>query len=92
MADEKKVTAGAFDIRNLIGGLMGFYGLVLLVMGIWFTDRTEKAKVNGENLNLQVGIGLLVFAVLMIGWALLRPLKVPVQEGTVEDAPAAPHH
>lgn len=90
MAEEKKVTtAGAFDIRNLIGALMGFYGLVLLVMGIWFTDSQEKAKVNGENLNLQVGIGLLVFGVLMIGWALLRPLRVPVEEGTREDSTPA---
>jgi uncharacterized membrane protein YidH (DUF202 family) len=93
MAEEKKVSAGAFDIRNLIGALMGFYGIVLVIMGIWFTDAKEKAKVNGENLNLTVGIGLLVFAVLMIGWAVLRPLRVPVHEGTLEDendTPKAP--
>ena len=87
---QKVVRAGAFDIRNLIGGLMGFYGIVLIIMGIGFTDAKEKAKVNGENLNLQVGIGLLVFAILMIAWAVLRPIRVPVEEGTMEDSPKAP--
>ena len=81
----KTVRAGAFDIRNLIGGLIGFYGIVLLIMGVGFTSAKEKAKVNGENLNLQVGIALVIFAVFMIGWAVLRPLRVPVEEGTMED-------
>jgi hypothetical protein len=36
--------------------------------------------VDGENLNLMVGIGLLVFAALFIGWVIVRPLKVPVEE------------
>jgi glucose uptake protein GlcU len=74
------VSAGAFDIRSIIGGLLGVYGLVLTVTGLWFTDTRDKAKVNGENLNLIVGIGLLVFSALFITWVVLRPLKVPVHE------------
>jgi len=74
------VSAGAFDVRSIIGGLLGLYGVILVITGLWFTDSAEKAKVDGENLNLMVGIGLIVFAVLFIGWVVLRPLKVPVPE------------
>ena len=78
--ETKVVSAGAFDVRSIIGGLLGLYGVILVITGLWFTDIAEKVKVDGENLNLMVGIGLIVFAVLFIGWVVLRPLKVPVPE------------
>ena len=74
----KVVSAGAFDIRSIIGGLIGVYGVVLIITGLWFTDASDKAKADGENLNLLVGIGLLAFGALFITWVILRPLKVPV--------------
>ena len=74
------VSAGAFDVRSIIGGLLGVYGVILAVTGLWFTDEADKAKVDGENLNLMVGVGLIVFSALFIGWVVLRPLKVPVTE------------
>jgi cadmium resistance protein CadD (predicted permease) len=76
----KVVSAGAFDVRSIIGGLLGLYGIILTIAGLWFTDAQEKSKVDGENLNLMVGVGLLVFAAVFIGWVILRPLKVPVEE------------
>jgi uncharacterized membrane protein len=79
-------TAGALDIRNLIGALLAVYGVLLTVMGLWFTSKSERAKVDGANLNLQVGIGLLVAAAVFIGWALLRPIKVPVETPAERDA------
>jgi glucose uptake protein GlcU len=74
----KVVSAGAFDIRSIIGGLIGVYGIVLIITGLWFTDASDKAKADGENLNLMVGIGLLAFGAIFIAWVILRPLKVPV--------------
>ena len=76
----KTTTAGAFDIRNIIGGLIGFYGVILLVMGLWFTDDADIQRTDGANWNLRVGIGLLVFAAIMLAWVFLRPLRVPVDE------------
>lgn len=76
-------SAGAFDVRSIIGGLLGVYGLILVVTGLWFTEAADKAKVNGTNLNLWAGLGLLAFAALMIGWVVLRPLTVPVEDDAV---------
>jgi hypothetical protein len=71
-------SAGALDIRSIIGGLIGLYGLILVAAGLWFTDTADKKKADGENLNLMVGAGLIVCAAIFIGWVILRPLKVPV--------------
>ena len=74
------VSADAFDVRSIIGGLLGLYGLILVVVGLWFTEESDKVKADGENLNLLVGIGLLAAAAFFIVWVLLRPLKVPVPQ------------
>ncbi len=86
MAEQTRTTtAGAFDIRSIIGGLIGLYGLILVAMGLWFTDDADLSKADGVNLNLRVGIGLLVFAVIMVAWVVLRPLRVP-DEDVTDDA------
>lgn len=68
-------TAGAYDIRNIIGGLIGVYGVILLIMGI-FGDK-ELDKTGGVNANLWAGIIMVVFAVAFLLWAWLRPVVVP---------------
>ena len=65
--DEKRGqrhTAGAFDIRNFIGALLGLYGLILLVMGI-FGDQALQ-KTGGVNANLWAGIVLLAHERLLL--------------------------
>ena len=78
--------AGAFDIRLIISLLTGVYGVVLTIMGIAFTDDAELEKAAGVNINLWAGIGLLVFTALMVLWAVVRPIRVPVSEG--DETPA----
>jgi hypothetical protein len=72
-ADEPH-TAGLFDIRNIIGGLLGIYGVILLVMGL-FGD-TEESKTGGVNANLWTGLVLLVVGLIFIAWAKMRPVEV----------------
>ncbi|MGC7099534.1 hypothetical protein ACPZ19_33075 [Amycolatopsis lurida] len=69
--------AGGFDIRLIIALLLGFYGLVLLVMGIGFTTEEELNRADGLNINLWAGIGMLVATAIFVVWAKLRPLVVP---------------
>ncbi len=76
ISDEEEVeaarAANRFDIRRLIGGVFALYGVILLALGI-FGSHTVKNKANGINVDLWTGLAMLVFAGLMIFWALSRP-------------------
>ena len=63
-------TAGAFDIRNIIGVLLGIYGVALLLAGI-FADP-EDEKTGGINANLWTGLALAVAAALFLALVGLR--------------------
>ncbi len=84
MADEtggtSRHTAGAFDIRTFIAGLMGIYGVILVLAGIFGSNETTSGDQAAGNVNLYVGIGLLIFAAAMQGWAMLRPTVVDEQQ------------
>jgi drug/metabolite transporter (DMT)-like permease len=71
----EKHTAGALDIRNIIGGLLGAYGVILVLMGI-FGDK-EYEKTGDVNANLWAGLALLVVSAFFLAWARLRPIVVP---------------
>jgi hypothetical protein len=83
-----KKTAGAFDIRNIIGALLGIYGVILLLAGL-FGD-TASAKTGGINANLWTGLALLAVSVAFLGWARLKPIVVPAVVEPVEDDPTRP--
>jgi cytochrome c biogenesis protein CcdA len=72
MSDNKH-TAGAFDIRNIIGGLLGVYGVVLLLVGL-FADAREGTS---ETSNVWTGLILLVIGAVFLAWARLKPVVVP---------------
>ena len=71
----KKRTAGALDIRNIIGGLLGVYGVILVLMGL-FGDK-ELDKTGDVNANLWAGLAMLVVSVVFLAWAKLKPVVVP---------------
>lgn len=83
-----KKTAGAFDIRNIIGALLGLYGVILLLAGI-FGD-TASAKTGGVNANLWTGLALAVAAAVFLVWARLKPIVVPADVEPVTDDPTRP--
>lgn len=83
MAGEKH-SAGAFDVRNVIAALIGFYGVVLVVVGL--VDRSEEAleKAGGVNANLWTGIAMVVVAAGFAGWSRLRPIVVETRHDPVD--------
>ena len=74
-APERRHTAGILDIRNIIGALLGIYGVILLLMGL-FGDQ-EGEKTGDVNANLWAGLAMAVVAVGFIVWAKWRPVRVP---------------
>ncbi|MGY1667354.1 hypothetical protein [Geodermatophilus sp. SYSU D00696] len=87
--------AGAFDVRNVIAVLIGFYGVVLVVMGLFADSGTEQEKTGDVNANLWAGLSMLVFAAAFALWSRLRPIVVeappdrqdPEDDGTGRTAP-----
>jgi hypothetical protein len=71
----KSAAAKLFDIRLLIGSLFVLYGLMLGIAG-FFTSDKARAKAAGININLWLGIGMLVLGLLFLLWWKLNPLKV----------------
>ncbi|MBF6336939.1 hypothetical protein IU450_13730 [Nocardia abscessus] len=68
-----------FDIRTIVGALLGCYAIVLVVTGLVHDTAAEQAKTGGVNVNLWAGLGMGVVAVAFVAWALLRPVQVPPQ-------------
>jgi hypothetical protein len=66
--------ANLFDVRRIIGGLFCLYGLLLLILGLFFASDADISQGQGINVNLWVGIGMLIFGGLMLTWAITRPL------------------
>ena len=85
---QPKKTAGAFDIRNIIGSLLGIYGVVLLLVGI-FGDAEEQ-KTGGVNANLWTGLALAIGAAAFLIWAWVRPIVVPDHVEPAGDDPTRP--
>ena len=92
MADNEKTkhTAGAFDIRTFIAALMGIYGVVLVLVGLFGGDTTTDGSKVAGNPNLYVGIGLVIFAGLMQGWAVWRPTVVDERQLAAEKQDGQP--
>jgi TRAP-type C4-dicarboxylate transport system permease small subunit len=68
-----------FDVRTIIGALMCLYGVILLAASFGTSDA-DKAKADGINANLWVGIALLLFGVLMLVWAVTRPIVIDEEQ------------
>ncbi len=75
-APERRHTAGILDVRNIIGALLGIYGVMLTAMGLVGDTDAAKSEVNS---NLYAGLALLVVSLAFLAWARLRPVVVPEQ-------------
>jgi hypothetical protein len=75
-----------FDLRVVIGGLLGLYGVVLTVMGLFASDDA-KAKSAGININLWAGVVILAGGAVFLAWVALRPLRASDVQQADTDRP-----
>jgi len=93
-SDSQKTTrkAGAFDIRVFIGSLIGIYGVVLVLVGLFGMNDAQLAKSDDLNINLWAGLGMVVVAAGFILWARLKPVIVPVDpDAATAEGSSGPH-
>jgi uncharacterized membrane protein len=91
----RKHTAGAYDVRVFIAGLIGFYGIVLLIMGLIGSSGRDAAKTGHVNANLWAGIVMVVIAAGFALWTWWRPVVVDpraVEEAKAIEEANRPHH
>jgi NADH:ubiquinone oxidoreductase subunit 4 (subunit M) len=82
--DDREIrAANLFDIRRIIGGLFLLYGITLTVLGLDASDA-DLRRAHGVNVNLLVGIVLLVMSACFIAWALWRPLGRELERAAAE--------
>jgi cation transport ATPase len=78
-AERTARAANLFDLRRIIGGLFAIYGVILFVMGL-AASQEEIDRAAGINLNLWVGLAMIIVAAIFIGWALARPLSEELED------------
>jgi hypothetical protein len=71
--------ANLFDLRRIIGALFVVLGVLLTILGV-FDSQEEIDRAAGVNINLYAGLGMLIFGLLFLAWALLRPLGEELEE------------
>jgi hypothetical protein len=62
-----------FDLRNLLGALFGFYGVIVTILGI-LNGTADNKQTGGIDINLWAGLGMLVLGVLFILWQRWAPV------------------
>src|SRR5690349_3403527 len=90
----RRHSAGAYDVRTFIAGLIGLYGVVLVLMGIFSDPADDQHKTGGVNANLWAGLVMVVVAIAFAVWTRLRPVVVDaktVAEAHADD-PEGAHH
>ena len=92
--DEWEATHSAasklFDLRYLIGGLFTLYGIMLTIAG-FFTSDADLEKAAGININLWLGIMMLLVGIFFLVWARLSPTKPPEPSAGDTDRPMMHH-
>ncbi|MGX7824717.1 hypothetical protein ACTG9Q_06465 [Actinokineospora sp. 24-640] len=68
---------GLFDLRGILALLFAVYGVVLTIMGLFVTTEEEMRKAGDINVNLWMGLAMLLTAAAFGLWQRLRPLVVP---------------
>jgi hypothetical protein len=85
-AEQVERATNLLDVRKIIGSLLGVYGVILLGAGIFGSDA-DKEQAAGVNINLWVGLALLLACGLFWAWALWRPLTQELEEDSSEREP-----
>jgi hypothetical protein len=78
--DEKDASSSLFDLRYLIGTLFTFYGLLLFVAS-FFVSHEKSGDID---MNLWLGLSMLVLGLFFLGWARLRPLRLEGRSALAE--------
>ncbi|MBF6174801.1 hypothetical protein [Nocardia blacklockiae] len=78
-----------FDIRTIVGTLIGLYGVILVVTGLVNHSDADLARSGGWNTNLWAGVAMVVVALAFLAWVRLRPVKELVHQSEAQPSEPA---
>jgi hypothetical protein len=64
-----------------IAALLGFYGIVVIIMGLVADSAQDRARTGDLNANLWAGIAMAVVATGLAVWSRLRPVIMESPDG-----------
>lgn len=75
--------AGAFDIRNVIGALIGLYGVILVLCSFALDPgiNPDTGVAKSAQDNLWAGLIMVIVGVVFFAWAKLRPIVIEESAG-----------
>ena len=85
----EKRKVGLFDIRIIIASLIGLYGVILVITGL-FSSEAQAEKAAGLNINIIAGIVMILFSASFVLWARLRPIVVPPEPKETDQSAVDP--
>ncbi len=65
-----------FDLRSIIGLLLGIYGIGLILYALVATTPEQIEQAAGLHINLGTGAALLLMAGAFLAWATIRPVQL----------------
>src|SRR6478672_2546734 len=80
----RRRVARLFDVRLVIGGLFVIYGVIVTGIGL-FDSPADLAKAQGVQINIWMGLAMLVFGLLMLLWLRLNPPESLPEPGDEAD-------
>jgi len=84
--DARDASSTLFDLRFIIGGLFTVYGVILVVASRYVSNT----KAGGMDINLWLGLAMLILGVSFLVWAWRRPLVLePVQSVLAQEGLSA---
>ncbi|MFF0609332.1 hypothetical protein ACFYUD_11730 [Nocardia tengchongensis] len=75
-----------FDIRTIVAGLLGSYGVILIVTAAVHNSAADRLRSGGWNINLWSGLGMLAAAAIFMAWTFARPVGTPGPTRVPQDA------
>lgn len=76
MSDRTSGLDRLFELRTIVAVLFGVYGVFCLIWGFSFTTADQIRRAAGINMNLMMGIVMLVASAGFSLWVILKPVEL----------------
>ena len=85
-AQSHTLSSYLFDLRSIIGLLLGTYGIGLILYAAVATTPEQIEQAAGLHINLGTGVALMLMSAAFLAWAIFRPVQPDPHDELNQDA------